>query len=345
MNKQKWSLYGYGLIGREVARQISLPHVSDRLGLESEPEFIVRSDGAYGPDGKKLNQKELTTPKVGFVAIPSSGDGSLAKNYISQILDNGGRVVTAEKAALSGFFSELKDKSDNFKRFGINASVGGGTRMMEVAKTYTRDLSNITQIHLVVNGTLTSIMSSIGPTSGSGVPLGQAVEQAIALGFAEPGADTPADVIAAEAAGDLPKKSSIFINVLGLTKKIVSWQDMSFEITEKDLHVIEEEAITRRAIVSLYNLDYSSVGPESGIIGGFDKTIENWRVVAGFRNTMRNPLFTSLGRLTGAGNGLVIGLGPNESDGVIKLEGQGAGAKPTVNTMLDDYLKIREFEQ
>ncbi len=84
---------------------------------------------------------------------------------------------------------------------------------------------------------------------------------------------------------------------------------------------------------------------ESGIIGGFDKTIENWRVVAGFRNTMRNPLFTSLGRLTGAGNGLVIGLGPNESDGVIKLEGQGAGAKPTVNTMLDDYLKIREFEQ
>ncbi len=95
MNKQKWSLYGYGLIGREVARQISLPHVSDRLGLESEPEFIVRSDGAYGPDGKKLNQKELTTPKVGFVAIPSSGDGSLAKNYISQILDIGGRVVTA----------------------------------------------------------------------------------------------------------------------------------------------------------------------------------------------------------------------------------------------------------
>lgn len=338
---KNWALYGKGLIGSEILNQLSRPKVSARLGLLQKPEFIVRSGGVYSAEGNKIDFPAVL-PEVGFFALPSSGDGSIAKAYMMPILQAGGTVVTAEKAALSNHFEELQAASDNFRRFGVNASVGGGTRIMEIAANYLKDMDNVTQVHMVLNGTLTSILSSIGPLSGTGMPLGQAVDQAIQLGYAEPGAETPGDVIAMEAQGDIPKKTSIFVNVLGLSKNTLKWQDLHFSISKSELKDIEEESKVRRLIVSLYNTDISNAAPESNIIGGFSEKIENWRIVAGFRDTSKNPLFSSLAQLTGAGNGIVIGLGPDESDGVISLQGQGAGPKPTVNTMLDDFLALSQ---
>lgn len=340
MKKTKWALLGKGLIGSELLAQIAKPKVSERLGLNQTPEYILRSDGFFSASGKKLT-KINNKPDVIFVALPSDKDGKLAFSHISEVLKSGGIAITAEKSALANYFNELRVQSDDFNRFGINASVGGGMRMVQIAKHYFTDKQNVSQVHMVVNGTLTSILSLIGPSSGRGVPLGQAVDQAIKLGFAEPGANSPSDVIASEAQGDIPKKTSIFINALNLSSKPIRWQNLNFKINHNDLIKINEEAKIRRPIVSIYNKKLNSSKAESDIIGGFSLNLENWKVVAGFRNVSKNPLFGSLADLTGAGNGIVIGLGPDESDGVITLQGQGAGAKPTVNTMLDDYLAIR----
>jgi len=83
--------------------------------------------------------------------------------------------------------------------------------MLEVAQNYLVDSNNVTQMHLVLNGTLSAIFSSIAPQGGSGMSLGAAVHQAVEMGYAEPGAESYIDVIRGEAEGDIPKKNSHFI--------------------------------------------------------------------------------------------------------------------------------------
>lgn len=347
-----WGLIGPGNIGSELMYQLGKEHVANRLNISQTPSFIMRSAGIMEPDGQTptghTSIEDIDElPDVTFIAIPSTDDGKDAYSYICEILDRGGKVVTAEKGSLANNFDELKDKSDNFKRLGINATVGGGTRMLGVAREFFDDTENVTQLHLALNGTLSTIMSSVGPTAGAGVSLGQAVNQAIRLGYAEPGAESPYDVIKQEAEGDLPKKTAILYNYLGIGKTAISWEDLSFELTNQDIVKTLEEARVRRFIVSLYPTKDAPEGihydPEEDIIGGFDVVRDSWRIVGGFRNINRNPLFSQFSNITGAGNGFVIGLGPNESDGVYNFSGPGAGLAPTVNTMIDDYLHSKKY--
>ncbi len=338
---QPWALYGQGLIGSEVLRQVGQVHVAERLGLLPEPEFVAtRTRGVLNANGSEYDG-DPGVPTTAFVAIPSDNDGQAAMSIIRPVLQKGGAVITAEKGAMANHFDELRELSDDFARLGVNATVGGGTRMMEAAAVYLRDKPNVSQIHLVLNGTLTAILSEVGPQAGMGMPLGQAVAQAVRLGFAEPGAETPGAVIAGEAAGDLPKKTAIFMSKLGLADRTVNWDEFDFQITPDDVRQIEEQARIRRPIVSLYHTSVTDIQPETDIIGGFDVQVDGWRAVAGFRDITKNPLFSDLGGLTGAGNGMVIGLGPNDSDGVVRIAGQGAGVGPTANAMLDDYVSLR----
>lgn len=347
MSKEgSWGLIGYGNIGKELARQVNKQEVANRLCLSPLSEFIVRSSGIKKPDGETphdIQRLDLLgeIPGVTFVALPSTSDGHLAYRYISRLLERGGTVVTAEKGAIANNFSTLREKSHDFRRLGITATVGGGTRLMNIAREYCRDIDNITQIHLALNGTLTAIMSSIAPPEGAGMSLGQAVDQAVRLGYAEPGSQSPYDVIRTEAQGDIPKKTAIFFNAVGLAGKPVNWKEIQIRLSDDDIKRVIEEAKVRRFIVSMYQERFveKHSGPEDDIIGRFSISQDGWLIVAGFRHTDRNPLFAPLAELTGPGNGMVIGLGPDETDGVYTLSGPGAGAPPTVNTMLDDYLR------
>jgi hypothetical protein len=113
-------------------------------------------------------------------------------------------------------------------------------------------------------------MSLVGPQFGTGMPLGQAVQQAVELGYAEPGSETPDEVIRAEAAGDIPKKTAIFFNVLGLGESVLKWSDLEFDLSREDVSHAVEEAKVRRFIVSLYSPSYlarSAKCPEDDIIG------------------------------------------------------------------------------
>jgi homoserine dehydrogenase len=184
-------------------------------------------------------------------------------------------------------------------------------------------------------------MSYIAPSDGAGMSLGQAVKQAVNLGYAEPGADSPYEVIRGEAEGDIPKKTAILFNKLGLAEKILDWKSLKFDLRDEDISEALAEASIRRFIVSIYSkgfLEKSVVDPQDQIIGGFNVDFEGWTLIAGFQHVNRNPLLYSLARITGPGAGMVMGLGPDETDGVYNLSGPGAGVSPTVNTMIDDYV-------
>ncbi len=338
---KSWGLIGQGNIGREIMRQLGQAPVAARLGLKPQPDIIVEAKGIIRPDGSVDTQTafaDADLPDVLFIAIPSGGDGTLAYSYISTILAKGKMAVTAEKGALSHFFSDLKIASDDFTRFGITASVGGGTRMLRVAEQYNLDQANITEMHAVLNGTMTAIMSEVAPMNGTGVALTDAVAHAVAAGFAEPGADSPQAVFRGEAEGDIPKKMSIIYNYLGLGPTVLSSDDLAFSLSDDDINAALSASKPHRFIVSFYPVSSAPTAVER--LGGFEKTVDGWRLIAGFRPLDSNPLFASFAPLTAAGNGLVVGLGPSLSDGVYTVTGPGAGVGPTVNTMIDDYVRL-----
>ena len=368
----QWSLVGTGNLGTEVMRQLGQSHVANRLNLEPKPLYVVRHNPELGvcgnisetcPLGEPLGFRDLTEveelPDVTFIAVPSNDEGSdFALRNISHVLQNGKIAVTAEKSTLAKpeTYSRLREESDNFARLGINATVGGGTRMLDVAYNYCQDPDNISQIHLVLNGTMSAIMSYVAPQNGQGMSVGQAVELATNLGYAEPGEIDLKAVVKGETTEDIPKKLAIFINHLGLCKeslengdrieRLVNWKDLDFQLSDEDIASALEESRGRRLIVSMYSkahMDISGLRPEKGRIGGFDiaDLVEEWELVAGFRNVDRNPLFSTLAALSGPAVGVVIGLGPNEQDGFYSFTGPGAGRNVTVNTMLDDYVLRR----
>ncbi len=334
--QNSWGLIGPGNIGQELQRQLSQPEVAERIGLSPLPEFAMRSSGVFA-DIADL-------PDVVFVATPSTEHGEPSYGYISRVLQDGKIAVTAEKGALANYFSELRDESDNFSRLGINATVGGGTRLVSGLQEFCEDKANVRQLHLALNGTLTAIFGSIAPPEGLGMSFGQAVHQAVELGYAEPGHQDPYDVVRSEAEGDIPKKTAILFNRLGLSEEVLGWEKLKFEVSDDDISQTLEEARVRRFIVSIYPIDQiDKTGPENDMISGFDIQHDSWVVAGGFRHIEKNPLFHPLANLTGPGNGFVVGLGPHETDGVYSLSGPGAGVRPTVNTMIDDYLAKKQL--
>ncbi|GEM_PF-1185380 len=360
-----WGIIGPGAVGTEVMRQLAQPEIAARLDMNVAPQFVMRSTGIYAPNqdyspldgsGKftsfdknfgAINASTLEEmddlPDVVFLAMGTTDDGNVPADYISQILARGSMVVTAEKGAAANHFERLQDESEGFARLGINASVGGGTRLMKAVEPYATDPENITQIHLAFNGTLAAIMASVG----SGQTLGQAVDQAVTLGFAEPGASSPQDVIRGEAEGDTPKKTAIFFNKLGLGP-LLNWRDLKFELSDKDIERAVEGADHRRFLVSVYSklhTDRTTHPVENGVMGGKEyRHQDGWLIQSGFRHTKRNPLFGAFTLTSGADVGAVIGLGPNESDGVYRLTGPGAGLGPTANTMIDDFGIMRRAQ-
>ncbi len=343
-----WGLVGNGNIGREVIRQLGLPGVAERLGLRAAPEFIAESKRVINPDGSSTDYKNLTDlpelPDVVFIAIPSSNDGKISYDYISYILQKGKLVITAEKGALANHYTKLKAESDDFARLGITATVGGGTRLLQIARQYCQDIENITQIHLALNGTLSAIMDWVAPVSGKGIKLNAAAQKAAQLGYAEPGSESAAAIIRGEAEGDIPKKLAIFCNSVGLSRQILDWQELRFSLTEREINQAVDPDVPRRFLVSLYPLSYFHSHrdvPEGDIIGGFSVDHGEWRLVGGFRRIEASPLFRTLADLSGPGNGMVVGLGPDASDGVYAITGPGAGVNPTVNAMIDDYIRLK----
>jgi hypothetical protein len=276
----------------------------------------------------------------------------VAYNNIAYILDRGKRVVTAEKGAIANNFADLRTRSENFKRLGITATVGGGTRMTKIAREYCQIPSDITQIHVSPNGTTTASLSLVGPRGGAaGESLGIAVDQAVRLGYAEPpkpgSRQTPQEIIKAEVEADIPKKTAIFFNAVGLGDTVLDWKKLQFELKTEEIVRVIKEATQRRFIASYYSKqffrEFVSLSDDD-TVGGFSVEHDEWRIVGGFQHVGQNPLFSELATLSGPGNGVIFGLGRDEKYGAPVLKGPGAGPGPTAYTMLSDYLAMRRDE-
>lgn len=317
-------LIGMGNIGKELQRRL----VSTKLN-HFFPLYSVKNDGLYSYLGTKVGEKEEYANYIDKIdavclAIPTADDGKIALDYITTVLKSGKPVVTCEKGALSNFFEELEP---NLKMIGHSASVGGGTRLLQYTKQ--RMNSEVEQIHAIINGTLNYVFEEVS----RGRSLGEVVLEAKKLGYAEPGAETPLDVINMEAHSDLPMKTAILFNVLELGK--LKAKDFKCnKMDDEDLRRLVRESRKRRYIVSI-----SRECPQEDIIGGFTQYINGWYIVAGFKKINENPLFMQLA-VSGVNNSLLMYEGKYGINGTYRLSGQGAGAGPTTTAMLLDLEQL-----
>lgn len=302
---KRFALVGQGNIGTEVKRRVA----------ESGDEIIDFDERR--DEWGKVNGVDLA-----FLAIPTEDNGEIALYYIERFLEKGIPIVTCEKGALSNYLPNLMDRLD---MIGYSATVGGGTRMLHFLKSHVD--SNVGEVHAVVNGTLNYIFDE----ASRGRSLGEVVNEAKRLGYAEPGDGSVLDTINRETCSDVPMKSAILFTLSGLSNKIVSARDLnSRKLKKHDLDKLVRESKSRRYIVSI-----TRGCLENEDLTLFDYVQGNWHLSGGFRNVDDNPLFSKL-KFEGVDNGVVIYTGNYGGDGTYTLFGQGAGVRPTVSAMMKD---------
>lgn len=314
----KTGIIGAGRIGSALYKKV--------LSLGWEIKFILKDDAVYKNlseriDNLKNCQNYFKDLDVVFLAIPTFDDGKIAFDYMSSLLEKNIPVVTCEKGSLSNYFSELEKWID---KIGYSATVGGGTRLLRYLEGKINP--QVKEVHAVINGTLNYIFDEIS----KGKNLGEAVEGAKRLGYTEPGANNPIDIINKESLGDAPMKSAILFNTCfrEFTPKRMRAKDVELsKIGEQGLKQLIVEADNRRYIVSIAKGD-----KKEDIIGGFKYHIDGWTISAGFKNISENHLFLELVP-KGVNNALLI---YEDEGGTYRVSGEGAGAGPTTSSMIQD---------
>ena len=323
----KVGVIGAGNIGTALIRRIR--------DLDGTIPWIAENDGIYNLDAAGFNKiggpeafnDFLPTANLVFLAIPTLEGGKVAHDYLQHCIRCNIPVITCEKGAFSQFFPELEPHLD---RIGFSAVVGGGTMLLRCLRQ--RLPLQEPRIFAVLNGTLNYLLDQVA----HGESIDEAVRGAQRLGYAEPGADNPLDVVNAEATGDVPKKAAILFNCANLTlTRVRAGEIQASPIDEPTLRRLVHTAGYRRYIVSIT----PEGDNDNDVIGGFQHIVDGWCIRGGFRAIIGNPTLERL-RLPGVNNGLLICEGPLGRYGEYSLQGPGAGPDATAEAMLKDAMRL-----
>lgn len=343
-----WSIVGAGNVGGSLIDMVAKPEVAERHNLQPAPDFVLRRDGwhqgsAQGEVVTHIQPHETPFSDVLFIATPSTPDHEPMLSMMrSQVYDSQRMVVTAEKGSLAENYEHFAVAHG--KVFGYWATVGGGSKLVQKLELDAQDTSNIKELHLATNATLTYIFSGVA----SGESLDEVVNAAGKLGYAEPGATGVYDVIHQEAAGDVPRKTAIVLQTifpemvgLDLLKK------MDTDLSEDQILEALNEADRYRYLVSVFPEHAGDQAERmgEGRLGGFMFEHEGWIVLGGFQRTDRTNALKRFNTVAGAGAGYYINLGPKDKstiDGENFVVGTGAGGAVTANAMLDNYQALRQ---
>lgn len=320
----KVGVIGYGLIAKEVIRSVT------ERGWEIGP--TARTSGIYDLKERKIDElsnwlEHFKRVDIACLCISTLDDGKAAYEYIKELVGNGIPVVTCEKGAVGNYFIEIEPLQS---KIGLRATVGGKTGM--ALELRSRVNSKTRGIYAVLNATLNYMFSEVG----RGRLFGQAAGKARKLGFADPGAFNPLEIINNESTRDIPMKVAILYNV-GLGGRygpLIRAKDISARpIRGDELDRLFEEADERRYIVSITKEERN----REDIIGGFIHQVGQWTIIGGFREKSKCPLFRWLNPI-GEDNALAI-YDDGEA-GRVGLIGEGAGPEPTVSSIIRDIEEL-----
>ena len=290
------------IIGKRVGLDIVLKRVAD-LDLESD-RGVTLPEGVLSNDAAGL----LNDPVIDIV-VELIGGLTIAKQFISTALKNGKHVVTANKALLAEFGSELYDiASQNGVNLAYEAAVGGGMPVI-VALRDGLAANNTTTIMGILNGTSNYILTRMAK---DGLPYEDAVNGAIKLGYAE---DPPTlDVNGTDAAHKLAILISLAYGVPAPFEMI--YREGIDKLTQEDIQFADEFG---------YCIKLLTVARDLG--GEVEARVHPAMLPKGHILSNVNEAF----------NAVFI-----EGDyvGPTLYYGQGAGRKPTGSAVVSDIMSI-----
>lgn len=318
-------VFGFGNIGKEIVRRIGkIPNWN--------VSAVVKRNGLFDSKGSPLGATDrklceyLKRADIGFVAIHADDRGETAKYYIEQCMKKDVPVVTCTKTVVANFYDEL-----DLDKTGINATVGGGSQMLSFIKDHYCTLHEM-ELHMVLNGTLNYI---IGKVSTGEYSLEEAISEAKRLNYAEPGKENVLEVVTKEILDTVIK--SVIVARHGLSLHRIQMKDILLRPFGKiDLDRVVRESVDRRYIVSFRPADQVN---EKDILGGFRYQIGSFIIDAGFKRISHDRFYKRLVP-EGVGNAALMSGGENRGDVITQTQGPGAGAGPTVTTLLNEANKL-----
>lgn len=148
-----------------------------------------------------INDKEID------IVIEVVGGTSVAKSIVTEALQAGKNVVTANKALMATYGQEIMTLADDMgKELFFEASVGGGIPIIDPLK-HSLIANEVSSVMGIVNGTTNYMLTRMAE---DGMSYDEALAEAQAKGFAE--ADPTADVDGYDAAAKIAILASIAFN-------------------------------------------------------------------------------------------------------------------------------------
>ncbi|WP_425538491.1 homoserine dehydrogenase [Microaceticoccus formicicus] len=317
MKKVNLGLLGFGTVGQGVAKIIG--EKSDSLGKYLGVELVVKR--ALVKDISKtrevkLNESAYTLDYLDIVNDPEidivielTGCIDEAYKMITESLNAGKHVVTANKAVISQYFEEFtalaKEKGLNFL---YEASVGGGIPIIKPLYDVIK-LNDVKRVRGIMNGTCNYILTNM---TQDGADYFDVLKEAQKLGYAE--ADPSSDV-----------------DGFDTMRKLRILSTIAFK------QPIMEDEIIMGGISKLNALDINllkGLGRVIKLIG--DAWVEDDKVKAVVQPVAvhSGSYFSSVNQ---AYNSITV---QGDMVGELKFYGSGAGMLPTANAVLTDCMDI-----
>lgn len=253
--------------------------------------------------------KELLQDEGIDIIIEVMGGEEPARGYISEALSLGKHVVTANKEVMGKHGPDLSRLAqENGVALLYEASAGGGIPLIS---TLQHDLSanEVQGITAIINGTTNYILTRM---SSEGIEYGEALAEAMELGYAEP--DPSADIEGTDAAHKLALIASLAFHS---------------EVRSSDVYCEGISRLAARDFQYARELGYAikllAIGKNDG------KSIQ----VGVYPTLVSEDLL--LAKVDGVFNAIQIDA---DVAGRILLYGRGAGPGPTASALISDVLRI-----
>jgi homoserine dehydrogenase len=287
---------------RRIGRPLELRHVLVRD--ESKPRSVTLAAGIVTTDPRRILDDDAVE-----IIIEVMGGEHPALEYITEALDRGRSVVTANKEVMAKHGPRLLDLA---QKRGVQllyeASVGGGIPLIAPLK---RDMlaNELTSVRAIINGTTNYILTRM---SKEGADFGEALAAAQELGYAE--ADPTNDVEAFDAVYKLAILAGLAFRTEVRPDQV--FREGITRLTARDFRYAHELG---------YAIKLLAIGrrTEAGL---------EVRVHPAFI-----PADAPLAKVDGVFNAVQL-----EGDliGTVLLQGQGAGSMPTTSAVVADVIDV-----
>ena len=313
------ALLGAGSVGSQVARL--LIENKEELGLRVGAELQLIGIAVRNLDSKRnanLPKELFTTDAEALInsadiVIELMGGIDPARKYVTQALNSGADVITANKALIAAHGPELLDLAEQLgAQLYYEAAVGGAIPIIRPLRESLAG-DKVNKVMGIVNGTTNFILDRMESTGAS---FADALKEALDLGFAE--ADPTADVEAYDAASKAAILASLAFHSEVPVEKV--YREGITKITALQIETAREAGYAVKLLAICERVPATEEHPEGIVVRVHPTLIPD-----------EHPLEA----VRGAYNAVFVEA---ESAGQLMFYGAGAGGPETASAVLGDLV-------